>query len=105
MEWETLSQPDSKLCKFLTSEPFAATPIDENPAIDVHSLTLFAVIHCSGTPKAKAQALLSQLQTDDQPVIASSDKDYVPVFAKLCQLALLDFNGTTPYVCSSEEME
>ena len=82
---------NSKLRKVLYSSAFRINEKLENvKKIDATQLKLFGLLHCSGDPKAKANALFTILNKGNR---AYFDKKLAIVFERLCALASWEIFG------------
>ena len=95
--WRPLTDPDSRLSQTLLSEQFKDPRQGETATqIDVLYLKMFSVLHCVTGKKGqieKARVLYNLLQEggfDVHKQISATDKDIIPVFKKLCQLATVE---------------
>lgn len=89
--FKDLSNPDSNLAKMLLSEQFKdsekGTGEDQ---IDVDSLKIFALLHCSAKNEVRAVAFYNILQEGGLTAhtqISAQDKDFAPAFAKIVKYA------------------
>ena len=82
------------LGKTLLSENFKdASKNQSDDQIDVVYLKCFALIHCSGKPIDKTNAFYEVLQDggfEKHTQISAGDKDFAPVFDKMCSLVTMD---------------
>ena len=82
------------LGKTLLSENFKdASKNQSDDQIDVVYLKCFALIHCSGKPIDKTNAFYEVLQDggfEKHTQISAGDKDFAPVFDKMCSFATMD---------------
>jgi len=77
------------LVKVLKNSAFKNDGYSEDQ-IDVNFLLCYALILCSGNPKDKAEIFYGILQEGGitaHSFISASDKDIVPIFEKMCNLA------------------
>ena len=61
--------------------------------IDVEALLAFSVLHCSGKPADKTHALFNIIQEgglEAHDQVSAGDKDFAPVFKKLCEFVTVD---------------
>jgi len=92
--WKPLEDPNSVLGKVLLSDSFK----DEKKSqaadqIDVDRLKCFSLIHCSGKPIDKTNAFYCILQDggfEKHTQISAGDKDFAPVFDKMCSFVTTD---------------
>ena len=87
--WKDLQKSDSNLCKTLLSKAFKdSSKGTADDQIDVEYFKIFALLHCSGKPIDKTHAFYELLQEggfERHEQISSGDKDFVPVFNKVCE--------------------
>ena len=92
--WKPLESPDSMLGKVLLSDSFKDAKQNQSPdQIDVTFLKCFALIHCSGKPIDKTNAFYEVLQEggfERHTQISAGDKDFAPVFDKMCSFVTKD---------------
>ena len=92
--WAPLKEPDSNLCKFLTSSVFKNEAKGHtHEQLDTDYFRLWGLMHCGGLNRNKAIGLYGVLQEggiDAHEFIAAGDKDLNPVFEKICAMACWD---------------
>ena len=97
--WSPLKDPESKLVKTLTSGEFRDPKESQAEGqIDVNILTLFCLFHCSGKPFDRATVFYGILQDgglDAHEEISAQDKDFKPIFIKMCKLVTMDIFNLT----------
>ena len=73
--------------KFINSDTFKNSRYREEQ-IDAETLALFAILHCSGSQREKAEHLYATIQEGsvDKVHIAAEDKDLIRIFEKICGL-------------------
>ena len=92
--WKDLENPASKLGKTLLSKAFKdekkGTKDDQ---IDAEMLKLYGLLNCSGKPIDKTNAFYCILQEggfERHEQISAGDKDFEPVFTKICEFVSKD---------------
>ena len=89
-----MADPNSNLAKVLTSSAFKdSSKNQEADQIDAVYLKVFGLIHCSGKPIDKTNAFYEILQDggyDQHEQISAGDKDFPPVFQKICEFVTVD---------------
>ena len=110
--WRDLMDPVSALSKTLLSQQFKGEGHNADQ-IDVNTLKMFSLLHCaSKKPIEKAKALYCILQDggfEKHEQISATDKDFEPVFLKLCKLVTTDIfelanlNGGVSIIYSESE--
>ena len=104
------------LGKTLLSEHFKdASKNQSADQIDVTYLKCFALIHCSGKPIDKTNAFYEVLQEggfERHTQISAGDKDFAPVFDKLCSFVSTDVfklalmtGSVSEHVYTQDEMD
>ena len=92
--WKPLDDPNSALSKTLLSSAFKnSTKNQEADQIDADWLRVFALLHCSGKPIDKTNAFYNILQEggfEKHAEISAGDKDFAPVFDKICAFSTTD---------------
>jgi len=82
--------------------------------IDAEWLKVFSIVHCRGTPLDKTNAFYCVLQDggfEQHEEIAAGDKDFEPVWIKICHFATIDVfkfafdAGFTTVTYTEEEQE
>ena len=95
--WQPLTDPNSTLSKTLLSAAFKdAKKKQTAEQIDVNWLKVWALLHCSGKPIDKTRAFFCILQEggfEKHDQISAGDKDFIPVFDKVCAFATADVFG------------
>jgi hypothetical protein len=92
--WNALLEQDSKLVRVLQSDAFKDPKKNQTlTQIDMDYLILFGIIHCQGNPTDKAEQWFDVLQEggrEAHEMITSNDKDFEPVFMKMCEFVTKD---------------
>ena len=96
--WHDLDDPKSDLFKILQSNAFKVKSKNHKAnQIDADSLIIFGLLHCrdSANPINKAMGFYEILQGGDgafdkHNYIAAQDRDYKPVFTKMCKFVTSD---------------
>ena len=92
--WRDLGDPSSNLTKVLLSSAFKNSSKGQgDDQIDAVWLKVFGLIHCSGKPIDKTNAFYEILQDggyDSHEQISAGDKDFPPVFTKICEFVTVD---------------
>jgi hypothetical protein len=92
--WAQLQDDDSTLCQILRSSAFKdeAKGMTEDQ-ISITYLLTFGLLHCKGAHKDKAIALYNIIQDGglaEHEMISAGDKDFAPLFEKLCNFTTVD---------------
>ena len=86
--WEDLKNEESQLYKFLCSPIFKnERKRHEKEEIDTEYLSIFALLHCAGKRSEKAHVFYTMLQEggiEQHKMISANDKDFKPLFHKMC---------------------
>lgn len=88
--WEDINDDSSILCKLLRYQDVFKANEEEEDVFSVKKLICFALLHCQGKFKHKADELLNLLQDGNAIMlehISANDKDYKEIFKILCAQA------------------
>ena len=100
--WEGLRDYESDVSKLLRSNMFKNERKEHTATqIDTEYLRIFALLHCPGRKSDKAIYLHALLQEGDHTQykhISANDKDFKPVFEKMCSIASWELFSTVAQI-------
>ena len=106
--WDGLKDCESDVSRLLRSSMFKNETKEHIGAkINTEYLRIFALLHCAGRKSDKAIYLYELLQEgglDRHKHISANDKDFKPVFEKMCSLATWELFPTASLIMEIDEI-